>query len=188
VVISLVISPARRFYQGGCYMGVLRKLYAGFCKVELLLTGIGFVLLIALVFMSAILRLLKVSMSWNMDLAMLLLAWTAFLGADCAYRDGQLLGIDLVTRNLPGVVQKVIQILVFLVIFAALMFIVIFGVQLAQSEWARKFASIPIPFSVVTLSICVASASMIISTVIKIKNCIVNFNKTENSAAPEAAK
>jgi TRAP-type C4-dicarboxylate transport system permease small subunit len=162
-------------------MNVLRKLYAGFCKVELFLTGVGFILLIALVFMSAILRLpmFKLSMSWNMDLAMLLLAWTAFLGADCAYRDGQLLGIDLVTRNVPKAAQKVIEIIVFLVIFAALWFIVIFGVQLAQSEWIRKFASIPIPFSVVTLSICVASASMLISTVIKIKDCIVNFNKPE---------
>ncbi|GHV73233.1 hypothetical protein AGMMS49940_05350 [Spirochaetia bacterium] len=162
-------------------MNVLRKLYAGFCKVELFLTGVGFILLVTLVFMSAILRfpMFKLSMSWNMDLAMLLLAWTAFLGADCAYRDGQLLGIDIVTRNLPRVAQKVIQILVFLVIFAALWFIVIFGVQLAQSEWIRKFASIPIPFSVVTLSICVASASMIISTIIKLKDCIVNFNKTE---------
>jgi TRAP-type C4-dicarboxylate transport system permease small subunit len=64
------------------------------------------------------------------------------------------------------------------VIFAALCFIVRFGVQLAQSEWIRKFQSIPIPFSVVTLSLCVASASMMISTIIKIKNCIVNFNKT----------
>ncbi|GHV95828.1 hypothetical protein AGMMS50293_21480 [Spirochaetia bacterium] len=164
-------------------MDVLRKIYAGFCKVELLLTGIGFILLITLVFLSAILRLpmFKLSMSWNMDLAMLLLAWTAFLGADCAYRDGQLLGIDLVMRNLPRVAQKIIEILVFLVIFAALWFIVIFGVQLAQSEWIRKFASIPIPFSVVTLSICVASASMIISTIIKIRNCIVNFNKTEEA-------
>ena len=165
-------------------MEVLRKLYAGFCKLELLLTGIGFILLVALVFMSAILRLpmFKLSMSWNMDLAMLLLAWTAFLGADCAYRNGQLLGIDIVTRHLPRVVQKVIEIIVFLVIFAALWFIVIFGVQLALSEWTRKFQSIPIPFSVVTLSVCVASASMILSPIIKIKDCIVNFNKAEGAA------
>ncbi|MHC6203555.1 TRAP transporter small permease [Breznakiellaceae bacterium SP9] len=165
-------------------MDVLRKLWAGFCKVELFLTGVGFIALIALVFLSAILRLeiFKVSMSWNMDMAMLLLAWTAFLGADCAYRDGQLVGIDLVTRNLPRVAQKVVELIVFLAIFAALWFIVIYGVQLAQSEWIRRYQSIPIPFSVVTLSVCVASASMLISTVIKIKNCIVNFNK------PAAAK
>jgi TRAP-type C4-dicarboxylate transport system permease small subunit len=165
-------------------MNIFRKVYAGFCKVELVLTGVGFVLLIALVFMSAILRLpmFKLSMSWNMDLAMLLLAWTAFLGADCAYRDGQLLGIDLVTRNLPLIGKKIVELIVYLVIFAALWFIVIFGVQLALSEWTRKFASIPIPFSVVTFSVCVASASMIISTIIKIQKCVVNFNKTTEVA------
>jgi TRAP-type C4-dicarboxylate transport system permease small subunit len=165
-------------------MNILRKIYDGFCKVELVLTGVGFVLLIALVFMSAILRLpmFKLSMSWNMDLAMLLLAWTAFLGADCAYRDGQLLGIDLVTRNLPRMGQKIVELIVYLVIFAALWFIVIFGVRLALSEWTRKFQSIPIPFSIVTFSVCVAAASMIISTIIKIQKCIVNFNKTTEVA------
>jgi TRAP-type C4-dicarboxylate transport system permease small subunit len=167
-------------------MDKLRAVYKAFCKVELVLCGAGFIALVFLVFLSSILRMFRVSMSWNIDLAMLLLAWTAFLGADMAYRAGQLVGIDLVTRNLPKPVRKVIDILLSLVTFAALGIIVYFGIRLSVFEWVRTYQSMPIPFSVVTLSLVVMGASMLLSTIIKIKNSIQNFNKDTESSAEQA--
>ena len=79
----------------------MKKIYEKFCKIEVGFCCVGFILLVILVFGSAILRFMRVSMAWNIDLAMLLLAWTAFLGADVAWRSGQLIGIDLVTRYFP---------------------------------------------------------------------------------------
>jgi TRAP-type C4-dicarboxylate transport system permease small subunit len=158
-------------------MNTLRAVYRTACKIEVVLCGIGFVVLIALVFMSAILRFFRVSMAWNIDMAMLLLAWTAFLGADIAYRSGQLVGIDLVTRNLPKTLQKIIEIVLFLVILVAMVLIVYFGIRLAASEWIRKYQSIPIPYSLVTVSIVFTAASMTVSTITKIRRCIVGFNK-----------
>jgi TRAP-type C4-dicarboxylate transport system permease small subunit len=155
----------------------MRKIYKLLCKAEVIVCGIGFVLLIALVFMSAILRFFRVSMAWNIDMAMLLLAWTAFLGADIAYRDGQLVGIDLLMRNLPKIVQKIIQLLIFLIIFVALVVIVVFGTRLAKGEWIRTYQSMPIPYSVVTVSIIAASLSMALQTILKIRRCILDFNK-----------
>jgi TRAP-type C4-dicarboxylate transport system permease small subunit len=157
----------------------MRALYKALCKAETVVCGVGFVTLISLVFLSAILRMFHVSLAWNIDLAMLLLAWTAFLGADIAYRAGQLVGIDLVTRNLPVKIQKIIEIFLFIVIFVALVIVVVFGWRLASSEWARKYQSINIPYSVVTLSMPFAAASMCISTLLKIRQCILNFNKQE---------
>jgi TRAP-type C4-dicarboxylate transport system permease small subunit len=116
-------------------------------------------------------------MAWNIDMAMLLLAWTAFLGADIAYRSGQLVGIDLVTRNLPAKLRKILEIAVFLVILIAMVMIVYFGYRLADSEWIRKYQSIPIPYSLVTVSIVFAAASMIFSTILKIRRCILNFKE-----------
>ena len=150
-------------------LNVTRKAYALFCKVEVVLCCIGFMGLVSMVFLSAFLRFFRFSMAWNIDMAMLLLAWTAFLGADIAYRSGQLVGVDILVRNLPRKMQLVIQILVFFVILAALGIIIYFGFNLAYVERLRRFQSLPIPFSIVTLSIVVASASMAISTVIKIK-------------------
>jgi TRAP-type C4-dicarboxylate transport system permease small subunit len=158
-------------------MRTLRAIYRFLCKAEMIICGAGFMVLIALVFLSAILRMFRVSMAWNIDLAMLLLAWTAFLGADVAYRSGQLAGLDLLTRNLPRKVQKVIQILLFVIILAALLIIFYYGVRLAKFEWVRTYQSMPIPYSLVTVSIVLAAASMMVSTIIKIKRCVQNFNK-----------
>jgi TRAP-type C4-dicarboxylate transport system permease small subunit len=157
----------------------MRRLYHALCKAEVVICGIGFMFLVALVFMSAILRFFRLSMSWNIDLALFLLAWTAFLGADIAWRSGQLMGVDLVTRRFPLKVQKIITILVYLVIMSALVLITVFGIRLAMVERVRTYQSIPIPYSLMTISLVVAALSMILSTILKIKRCIINFNKKE---------
>ncbi len=157
----------------------MKKLYEGFCKAEVAVCGVGFVFLIIFVFASAILRFMRISLSWNIDLAMLLLAWTAFLGADIAWRSGQLIGIDLVTRYLPKKIQKAILILVYALILCVTVVICIYGARLAWVERLRTYQSMPIPYSLVTLSLVVATFSMSISTVGKIVNCIRFFNKEE---------
>ncbi|MDR0624302.1 MAG: TRAP transporter small permease subunit [Treponema sp.] len=123
----------------------MRKLYHALCKAEVVICGTGFIFLVAFVFLSAILRFFRVSMSWNIDLAMFLLAWTAFLGADIAWRSGQLVGVDIVTRRLPPKIQKIIALLLYVIILGALIVIIIFGIRLAVTERVRKYQSIPIP-------------------------------------------
>ena len=160
----------------------MKKIYEYFCKAEAAVCGVGFVLLIILVFSSAILRFLRVSMSWNIDLAMLLLAWTSFLGADIAWRSGQLIGIDLVTRYFPKKMQKVIMILIYAVILCVTAIICVYGMRLVWVERLRTYQSMPIPYSLVTLSLVVATFSMSISTIGKIVKCIRYFNNNEVSA------
>ncbi|MDR0387928.1 MAG: TRAP transporter small permease subunit [Treponema sp.] len=159
----------------------MRKIYHALCKAEVFVCGTGFLFLVAFVFISAILRFFRVSMSWNIDLAMFLLAWTAFLGADIAWRSGQLIGVDLVTRRFPLKVQKIIEITIYLIIMGALALIAVFGIRLAVTEKLRTYQSIPIPYSLVTLSLVVAGSSMIVSTALKIRRCIMNFNMKETA-------
>jgi TRAP-type C4-dicarboxylate transport system permease small subunit len=153
----------------------MRKLYHALCKLEVIVCGTGFVFLIFFIFLSAILRFFRVSMAWNIDMALFLLAWTAFLGADIAWRSGQLVGIDLVTRNLPPVVQKLIQVFVYCVIGCVLILIIIYGTRLAWTERVRKFQSLPIPYSLVTMSLVIAACSMLLSTIIKIRRSVLSF-------------
>ncbi|MDR2485901.1 MAG: TRAP transporter small permease subunit [Treponema sp.] len=155
----------------------MRKLYHTLCKIEGAACGVGFVFLVAFIFLSAILRFFRVSMSWNIDLALFLLAWTAFLGADIAWRSGQLVGIDIVTRNLPKTVQKILELTIYIIVLGALIVIIIFGLRLAWTERLRTYQSIPIPFSLVTISLVTAALSMVVSTVLKIRRCILMFNK-----------
>jgi TRAP-type C4-dicarboxylate transport system permease small subunit len=160
----------------------MKKVYHVLCKVEAALCGAGFVFLVIFVFLSAILRLFRVSMSWNIDLAMMLLAWTAFLGADIAWRSGQLVGIDIVTRRLPEKLQGLIQIILYVVILCALILMVVFGLRLSWMERVRTYQSIPVPYSVVTMSLVIAATSMSLSTVLKIKRCILGIGKQGGAA------
>ncbi|MBR6912770.1 MAG: TRAP transporter small permease subunit, partial [Treponema sp.] len=116
----------------------MKKIYEYFCKAEVAFCGVGFILLIILIFASVILRFLSISMSWNIDLAMLLLAWTAFLGADVAWRSGQLIGIDIVTRYLPKKMQKAVLILVYAIILCVTVVICIFGISLSWTPLRRQ--------------------------------------------------
>lgn len=156
----------------------MRKLYRWCCRAEEFVCGAGFVLLIAFVFLSAILRFFKVSMSWNIDMAMLLLAWTAFLGADIAWRNGQIIGVDILTRTLPAAPRRLVELAVYLIILAALIVMVVFGSRLAWSERVSTYQSMPIPYSLVTLSLVAASFSMVFSTVGKIKRTLLALRET----------
>lgn len=153
----------------------MKKVYSWFCRAEEVICGTGFAFLVFFVFLSAILRLFRFSMSWNIDLAMLLLAWTAFLGADIAWRSGQITGVDLVTRTLPPKLRQLIELAVYVVILAVLVVICIFGARLAWSERISKFQSIPIPYSLVTMSLVVASFSMVFTTIQKIGRAVIEI-------------
>ncbi|MDR0550640.1 MAG: TRAP transporter small permease [Spirochaetaceae bacterium] len=155
----------------------MKKIYNAWCKIEVAACGTGFVFLVLFVFLSAILRFFRISMSWNIDMALFLLSWTAFLGADIAWRGGQLVGIDIVTRKLSKRTQKFIALIIYIVVFFALGVFIVYGINLAWQERVRTYQSIPIPYSLVTLSMIVASASMCVSTAIKFYDGIVNFNK-----------
>jgi TRAP-type C4-dicarboxylate transport system permease small subunit len=159
--------------------GVVKKIYDWFCKAEVAVCGVGFILLVVLVFASAILRFLRISMSWNIDLAMLMLAWTSFLGADIAWRSGQLIGIDIVTRYFPKKIQEAVLITVYAIIFCVTVVICIYGARLVWVERLRTYQSIPVPYSLVSLSLVVATFSMSISTVGKIRDCIRHFARKE---------
>ena len=164
----------------------MKKFYEYFCKIETAICGVGFIFLVLFVFASAIMRFMRVSMSWNIDLAMLLLAWTAFLGADIAWRSGQLIGIDIVTRYFPKKMQKVILLLIYAIILCVTVIICIYGARLVWTERLRTYQSMPIPYSLVSLSLVVATFSMSISTIGKIKACIQHFN--DNDKAVQAAE
>ncbi|GMO54416.1 MAG: TRAP transporter small permease [Termitinemataceae bacterium] len=159
----------------------MKKFYQAACHVEKIFTGVSFVAIVALVLASAVLRGLHLSLSWNIDLAILLLAWASFLGADCAFRDGQLIGIDLLTRRFPPKCQKIIEILVLLSILVALVLLFFYGLKLVWSDRTRTYSSLPISYSWATLSLPVASFSMIITTILKIKDVILGFKSGETA-------
>ena len=164
----------------------MKKLYGYYCKVEDAICGAGFISIVILVFVSAIARGLKHPLQWSIDISQLLLAWVSFMGADVAWRYGQLLGIDLLTKHLPRKIQKIIELAILLLILITLIIFIIYGSMLAKSNWKRSMQVVRMSYSFVTLSLPVVSISMSISTILKIINRIKNFAVREDKVSSAA--
>lgn len=160
----------------------MKKLYRNFCKIEEFISCAFFFSMVLLVFLSAIARLLQHPLVWSIDVSQLLLAWTAFLGADVAFRRGKLVGLDLFTRKLPEKLQDVLILINQILILVAFIIFIIYGFRLSMDSWKRAFQTLPISYSFVTLSLPVSSIFMAITDVLKIRetmNRLLGRNRLE---------
>lgn len=146
----------------------MKKAYEKFCKAEefialALLGGIT-----VLVFISALMRYIKHPLNWAQDVALVMFAWLIFFGSDVAIRGPGLIGIDIFVKHLPKKLQKGIDILFKLIIIGFLGILVVNGIEMTISGWARQITALHISYSYVTMAVPVGSFMMIISTTIKL--------------------
>jgi TRAP-type C4-dicarboxylate transport system permease small subunit len=152
------------------------KFYRGFCKVEEVITSIAFVSIIVLIFSAAIFRAFSYPLVWADDIARFLFSWTAFLGADIALRHSRLVGVDILVNKLSPKARKVTEIIVYAIMVVILIAFVYYGIELSIKNWDRDFQTLSfMSYSMVTLSLPVASLLMIISASTKLVRVIANF-------------
>lgn len=96
----------------------MKKLHGYIKSFEKRFTRISLLLVIILVFISAVLRGVGYPLNWTVDLAQMLFAWTIFLGADIALRDNNLVKIDFIISLLSSKWKKRLNI--FLYIFTSI--------------------------------------------------------------------
>ena len=150
----------------------MKKFYRLFCRGEEVLSCTLFFMMVVLVMCSALARLVKHPISWSIDVAQLLLAWTCFLGADVAFRRNKLVGLDLFTRKLPEKVQKAVTRVIQGIMLGALVIFIVYGLRLSVESWKRSFQTLTISYSFVTLSLPVSSVLMSITALLKIKESV----------------
>lgn len=154
----------------------MKKIYKLYCRIEVILAATAFFAIIVLTFGNAVLRLFDRPIITNDDICSLLFAWVSFMGADIALRSNRLVGMDIVTMNLPVKVQKVLQLAVYVIMMVTLGMFVIKGYDLAMLNWARFFNSLPISYGYVTLSLSVCGAMMMLTLAIKIVVLLRTFS------------
>lgn len=154
----------------------MKKLYKIYCKTEIALAAGGFFAIIVLTFGNAVLRLFNRPIVANDDICALLFAWVSFMGADIALRSNRLVGMDILTMNLPIRIQKVLQLIVYIIMMVIMGMFVYQGTGLAKLNWARVFNSRPMSYGWVTLSLAVCGLMMMISLVIKVAVVIKEFS------------
>lgn len=159
---------------------MLKKIYKVYCVAECIIAGIGFFAIVMLTLMNAILRTtVSMPIIFADDLSLLLFSWVAFLGADVALRHCRLVGMDILTSKLPEKIQKVLQLVVYIIIIGALIMFAKFGYELAMGNWARNYNSLPISYGWATLSLPVCSVLMVLTAVIKVVKLLRHFGNDD---------
>lgn len=166
----------------------MKRVYEVYCRAEEVICGIFFFAIVVLVFSSAFLRLFKMPLIWADDIAKLLFAWTAFLGADVAMRRCRLVGVDFVMVRLPPKVQKAIQLAGNLIIAIILVAFVYFGFKLTVASWDRYFQTITASYSFVTMCLPVGSLCMLLTAGIKIGKLLAHFGDDDYTLAKDAQR
>ncbi len=146
----------------------MKKGYDLFCKLESKITSGLLLLIMTLVFVSAIARFFQKPLNWAQDVCLVAFAWMIFLGSDVAVRNSGLIGIDLFIKHLPKSVRKTLDIVFKSIIIAFLCVLVYFGMVMALEGWERQITTLKISYSFVTLAVPVGSILMIISTTIRL--------------------
>lgn len=152
------------------------KGYELLCKAEMFMCCILFLMIVILVFMSALLRKFNAPIAWTVDVSQLCFAWVAFFGADIALRKGSLVGVDLITMRFNPKTQMALKLINYALMFCFVIILISFGFPLALKNWNRSFQTLTISYGVVTLSLPCAAIFMLMSI---IHNVIQLFRKSE---------
>ena len=168
----------------------MNKIYKLYCKAEEALVGLFFIIVVALTFMNAMLRLFGAPIIYADDICMLLFSWTALMGADVAMRHCRLVGMDIVTSKLNPKVQKVIGLVVQVLMIAMLFVLIKGGIKIVKLNGKRPFNTLEafgIRYGYVTTSIPVCCSMMILTCITKIFKLITHINDDEFTLKKDAA-
>lgn len=120
------------------------------------------ILIVVLVFLSAILRIVNFPIVWCVDLSQLLFIWISMIGADLALKNKAHMGVDLLVKIFPVKLQRALKVLSFALCLLFLVFIAFWGARLVKMNWKRKYQMLVISYSWATMAIPVLSISMIL--------------------------
>jgi len=161
----------------------MEKIMKIISKVELAVAAVCLVASTSMIFIAAVLRRIGNPINWSIDISLFLFAWCIFLSADIALRDDRLVSFDLISEKLPKKFNKVLSTILFVVIFAFLALLLVYGSILAYTTRIRTFQGIPgFSYTWITLSLPVGALLMMQTVIYKI---IGFYRKKEDTATTE---
>ena len=136
-----------------------------FIRVEEILARTLLALLVLLVFVPAVTRTFNRPIIWSIEIAQLLFAWLAFLGANQAMRAGAHIGVDVLTRHLPPPLRRAVALFNLGLIAAFLAALLWYGVELTFVSVDRRFMTTNLSFAFATVAAPLGAALLLASTV-----------------------
>lgn len=142
-------------------------LYRWIVKAEEFCSKVLLVAIIILCFISALARYMNFTVTWSLDLVLLLFSWFAFLACSQSARRKANLGVDILTRHFSERLQWKIQLFNHLIMLVFMMLMAGYGAYMARLNWKTKITTLNISNSFVTLSLVIGGALISITLAIQ---------------------
>lgn len=157
-------------------------LYKKLCGIELYISILCLTGSVCVIFISAVMRTVRMPINWGIDIALLLFTWSTFLGADIAYRNHQTVMVDIFINILPAAISIFLRIFCYILSLIFMAAMVYYGILLCRRSAARSFQGIPgFSYSWVIASIPVSFSLMMITACRRLY-----YELTKNTGKPDA--
>lgn len=153
----------------------MKKFFEILNKAELAITMTCVVGFTSVLMLGAAFRFCGAPLNWCNDTALLLLAWTTFLGGDVAFRAGRMVNVDLIIARFPVKMQKVIAVIVYAILLIFMFFMIKQGIQLCSNVGKRTLEGIPfMSYIWVAASVPVGFSLMFITAVKRFRDLMTS--------------
>jgi len=102
--------------------------------------------------------------AWSNELATIGFAWVVFLGAAAGARRRLHVGVDLVTAQLPGPVQRIVAGVVAAILAVALAYVAWLAVKIGGLSVGRPTPVLRLPMSVVHAAVAIGFGAMAVQS------------------------
>ena len=139
--------------------------------------------LVLLVFVPAVTRSFNRPIIWSIEIAQLLFAWLAFLGANQAMRAGAHIGVDVLTRHLPPRLHQAVAVFNLGLIAAFLAALLWYGIELTFVSVDRRFMTTYLSFAFATVAAPLGAGLLLLTTAGKVAEILRTGPRTGAAGA-----
>jgi len=140
-------------------MKIVDQLVDGLTKAVMALSAFT---VFVLTFVQVLCRyVLKSPLPWSTDILRLAFTYLVFWGAAWCVRDKAHLNVDVILTSFPSQARRTVELLINLILCAFFVFLMVYGVEFAQSGLTQTTSYLPIPITLYYASIPSAGLLML---------------------------
>lgn len=137
-------------------------------RIESIIAMLLLAIIVICVFSAAMLRSFGYPIIWSVEIAQLLFIWLCMLGASLTLRRNEHVGVDILVRRLSRNHHDRLEFVLSVLIAAALVVLIIYGVRLTLLNPERTLGTVSFPYASVTAAIPVGATLMLLTVIDKV--------------------
>lgn len=132
------------------------------------------------VFIQVVFRWIHASLPWSEEFARYSMVFLTYLGASVGIKRKSLVAIEAVVVLLPKKVQRVIEVLIYLIVLAASGVVLYFGVLLCQKTISQVSPAMHVPMGLMYGALVLGFSLIVVHSVINITKTVTEKEGVEN--------